>query len=74
MPKFSQTFKLGKRQSELDFVDIPLHTDIWLCVDPFAISQRVDVLSQQSHMTILAFFQQIVDSIRSGETNKAQRS
>src|SRR6266446_2877177 len=73
MAKFSQIFKLGKRQSELDFVDIPLHTDIWLCVDPFVISQRIDVLSQQSHTTILAFFQQIVDSIRSGKTNEAQQ-
>lgn len=73
MPQFSKAFKLAKSQSELDFVDIPLHTDIWLCVDPFAISQRVDVLSQESHATLLAFFQQIVDSIRSGRTNDAQQ-
>lgn len=73
MPKFSRVFKLGKSQSELDFVDVPLHTDIWLCVDPFAISQRIDVLSQQSHATLLAFFQEIVDSIRSGKADMAQQ-
>jgi hypothetical protein len=73
MPLFSKVFKLQKSQSELDFVDIPLHTDIWLFVDPFAISQRVDVLSQASHQTILAFFQNVVDSIRSGQIAKARR-
>jgi hypothetical protein len=72
MPRFSQAFKLNKTQSQLDFVDVPLHTDIWLCVDPFAISQRVDVLSQQSHATLLAFFQEVVDSIRSGNMSRAQ--
>jgi len=72
MPKFSQAFALNKTQSQLDFVDVPLHTDIWLCVDPFAISQRLDEMSQQAHVTLLAFFQEIVDSIRSGNTNRAQ--
>lgn len=72
MPKFSQTFGIGKRQSELDFVDVPLHTDVWLFIDPFAISQRVDVLSQQAHETLLIFFQNVVDSIRSGDDVRAQ--
>jgi hypothetical protein len=73
MAKFSATFGLAKKQSELDFVDIPLHTDIWLAVDPFAISQRVDVISQQSHITLLAFFQEIIDSIRSRNDDRARQ-
>jgi hypothetical protein len=73
MVTFSQAFGLSKSQAELDFVDIPLETDIWLCVDPFAISQRVDPLSQACHTTLLTFFQRLVDSIRSGNNNEARR-
>jgi len=28
MPKFSEAFGIDKSQAELDFVDIPLHTDV----------------------------------------------
>ena len=73
MPRFSEVFNLGKRQSELDFVDVPLHTDVWLAVDPVAIGQRVDFISQQSHETLLAFFQEIIDSIRSSSQHRARQ-
>jgi hypothetical protein len=48
---FSQTFALHKTQAELDFVDVPVDADIPLFVDPFAISQRTDPLSQSCHDT-----------------------
>jgi hypothetical protein len=73
MPKFSKAFNLGKTQLELDFVDIPLHTDDWLFIDPFAISQRSDPWSQQAHRTLVAFFQKVVDFIRSDDTEEARK-
>jgi hypothetical protein len=73
MQRFSEVFGLGKTQSELDFVNVPLDTDIWLCVDPFAISQRQDPLSRSCHLTLIAFFQQVVDSIRGGDDVEALR-
>ena len=73
MSQFSKAFKLGKTQLELDFVDIPLQTDVWLFIDPFAISQRPDPWSQQAHRTIMAFFQRIVDYIREGHLDGAEK-
>jgi hypothetical protein len=73
MPKFAKAFGIKKSQAELDFVDIPLHTDIWLFIDPFAIGQRVDSWSQQCHRTLVAFFQRMVDCIRDGRLDEARQ-
>ena len=59
-------------QAELDFVDVPLQTDIWLFIDPFAISQRIDPWSQRSHGTLVAFFQKVIDHIRAGRLTEAR--
>ena len=64
---------MKKSQAELDFVDVPLHTDAWLFLDPFAIGQRVDSWSQQCHRTLIAFFQRVVDCIRSGRLDEARQ-
>jgi hypothetical protein len=70
--RFSQAFKLGASQSELDFVDVPLDGDIPLFIDPFAISQRVDRWSIEAHRSLVSFFQTIIDAIRSGNRNAAR--
>jgi hypothetical protein len=70
--KISDAFSLGKTQAELDFVDVDLEQDAPLFVDPFAISQRLDSLSQNCHLTLQAFFQRIVDAIRDGQGSEAQ--
>lgn len=72
MVTFSQHFDLAKSQAELDFVDVTLARDLPLFVDPFAISQRVDRWSQDAHAQLLAFFQQLVDRIRSGRRQEAR--
>ena len=72
MARFSQVFRLNKTQAELDFVDVLLQTDNPIFVDPFAISQRPDQWSQQSHRTIVTFFQQVVDHIRRGNHDQAK--
>lgn len=70
--EFSRAFGLAKTQAELDFVDVNLERDAPLFVDPFAISQRLDSLAQECHLTLQAFFQRIVNSIRSGDDDEAQ--
>jgi hypothetical protein len=70
--KISEAFALGLSQPELDFVDVDLERDAPLFVDPFAISQRLDSLSQECHLTLHAFFQRIVDAIRAGQGADAQ--
>lgn len=71
MALFSEYFQLGKSQYELDFVNVPVDSDILLFVDPFAMSQRLEPWSQQCHLTLISFFQRIVDAIRSGNTQLA---
>ncbi len=66
MPTFSEHYMLNKSQAELDFVDIPLISDIPLFIDPFAISQRLDRWSQNCHLTLVSFFQRTIDLIRLG--------
>jgi hypothetical protein len=70
--RVSEAFGLRKTQAELDFVDVDLERDAPLFVDPFAISQRLDLLSQECHLTLQAFFQRVVDFIRAGNDADAQ--
>ncbi len=44
---FSEFFSLNKTQAELDFVNVPVDSDIPLFIDPFAISARLDPFSQE---------------------------
>lgn len=70
---FADYFNLGKNQYELDFVDVPVDDgDIPLFLDPYAISKRSDPWSTQSHNLIVAFFQKVIDLIRSNNTNNAK--
>jgi len=72
MPTFSEVFGINKSQSELDFVDTSLNRDIPLFIDPYAITQRHDTWSQSCHDLLKYFFQLVVDSIRSGNPDKAK--
>jgi len=73
MPRVSKFYRLGKSQAELDFVDVPVGGDMPLFIDPFAISQRVDRLSEKCQRLIATFFQNVVDSIRSGREREAKQ-
>ena len=63
MKTISSHYKLGKSQSELDFVDVTINTDTPLFIDPFAISLRVDDFGQRCHLIIKEFFQRLIDLI-----------
>jgi hypothetical protein len=71
MPTFSQLFKLGKTQAELDFVDVHLEKDNRLFVDPFALGQRLDNWSHEASLTVGTFFQEVVTRIKNGEDDLA---
>jgi hypothetical protein len=72
MTLFSEFFKLGKTQAELDFVDVPVDGDILLFIDPFAISQRSDRWSRDCHHILISFFQRVVNAIRDGHPEIAR--
>ena len=64
MVRFSEAFNLNKTQMELDFVDIPLDTDIKLFVDPYAISIREEDWFVECSELIVSYFNKLIASIR----------
>jgi hypothetical protein len=73
MPTVSQQFGLNRSQPELDFVDVELNEDALLFLDPLGLSQRVDPWSIGAHQALVTFFQAIIDRIRAGHAQEAQR-
>src|SRR4051812_19347086 len=69
--RFTEHFKIGLSQPEVDFVDIDLESDIPLFIDPYSISVREDEWSTQCREQIISFFQTIIGHIRSGNPERA---
>nr|MBA3634725.1 hypothetical protein [Acidobacteriota bacterium] len=70
--RFSDYFKLGKSQAELDFVDIPLQTDISLFVDPYALSIENDLWFIECNNLVVDYFQLVINSIKAKELQTAK--
>jgi hypothetical protein len=69
--RFSDHFGLGKNQAELDFVDIPLDTDIRLFVDPYALLiSPVDWLRTCGDL-VANFFDLVLQSLRNRNEARA---
>lgn len=73
MLRFSDHFELGKSQAELDFVDIPLKTDLPLYVDPFALGLEHDPWFISCNDLVVGFFELVVTSIKEGNAQQARR-
>jgi hypothetical protein len=73
MIRFYDYFELGKTQAELDFVDIPLETDLALYVDPYALSLEHDPWFATCNDLVVGFFDLVVNSIKEGDTERARR-
>jgi hypothetical protein len=71
--KFSEHFRVGLSQPELDFVNVSLDSDLPVYVDPFAISLYDDEFGRECNDTIVAFFQAAINAIRAGDTARAER-
>jgi hypothetical protein len=70
--RFSNVFGLNKRQSELDFVDILVDTNIPLYIDPFALSIEPDDWSAECNNLVVGFFQELIDSMRAKRVTRAR--
>jgi len=62
--RFSDHFRLNKNQSQLDFVDIPLETDISLYIDPYALSVSGDDWLRECGNIVVNFFDHFLGVIR----------
>jgi hypothetical protein len=69
--RFSDHFGLSKHQSQLDFVDIPLDTDISLYVDPYALSVSNDDWLRECGNIVVNFFDYFLSVIRGNNEAEA---
>jgi hypothetical protein len=69
--RITDEFGLGVTQSQVDFIDVYVETDMPLFVDPFAFSRRRDTWSKDCHLLVVDFFQNVVDVIRRGDRDRA---
>lgn len=67
MLRFTDHFKINKPQAELDFVDVPLNTDIPLYIDPYAISIRSEPFYLECNQMIIDYFDTIIKCISKGD-------
>ncbi|MDR3739900.1 MAG: hypothetical protein P4L40_12880 [Terracidiphilus sp.] len=71
MLRFSDHFGLAKSQAQLDFVDIPLETDIELYVDPYALHvSPVDWLRKCGDL-VANYFDVLLKSLKARDRGKA---
>ena len=71
--RLSDYFRLGISQAELDFVDIPINTDLPLFCDPFAFVIEKDPWFQECNELVYGFFSLLVEHIRQGRRYEAMR-
>lgn len=70
--RFSEYFDLKKSQAELDFVDIPLDTDIKLFVDPYAISIVRHPWFIECNNLLVDFFETLIAAIKRGNKSESK--
>lgn len=65
--EISESLNLGKKQPELDFVDIDIETDMPLFIDPYFIGCRSDPWCIRASTTIKNYFQTLISLIRNND-------
>jgi len=70
--RFAEYFKLDRTQPYLDFVDIPLHTDVSVFLEPGAIKALSSPWGNELSSLLQTFFETVLRLIKNGEHNKAQ--
>jgi hypothetical protein len=71
--RFSDHFKLGKQQPQLDFVDVPLKTDVSLYVDPYALSVSGSDWLRECGNIMVSFFDHFLSVIRNQDQTAAMK-
>lgn len=71
--RFSDHFKINKPQSQLDFVDIPLDTDVSLYLDPYALSVSGNDWLRECGNIVVNFFDHFLSVIRNSDEVAAMK-
>lgn len=70
--RVSEYFDLGKTQPYLDFVDIPLDTDIEVFVDPTALRSLKSIWAHECASLVQHYFDTVLSRIKNGNDTEAQ--
>lgn len=71
--KVSEYFKLGREQPYLDFVDVPLDTDIAVFVDPAALRSLESPWGCECTSLVQHFFDAVLSHIKRGQDAQARK-
>jgi len=71
VPRLSDYYRLGKEQPELDFVDVPVQTDLSLFIDPYALRLERDPWFIEATNLVVGFFETVLRSLRSHDERRA---
>lgn len=71
--KFSEYYKLNKTQPFLDFVDVPLDTDLAVFLEPGAIHALESQWGYELSSLLKTFFSTVLMLIKTGDHTKAQK-
>src|SRR5688572_258799 len=69
--RVSKHYKLDRRQAELDFVDVPLDTDLPVFVEPNAIRSLGIPWSNQCVALLQSFFSCVLAAVKNGNKQRA---
>ncbi|MBM9913967.1 MULTISPECIES: hypothetical protein [Stenotrophomonas] len=69
--RVSQKYKLKRKQAELDFVDVPLDTDLPVFVEPTAIRAMDTPWSSECVALLQNFFSNVLSAVKKGEKARA---
>ncbi len=70
--KISEFFKLNRTQPYLDFVDVPLNTDLEVFLEPVAIKALSSPWGNELSSLLQTFFETVLLKIRNGDDRSAQ--
>lgn len=70
--KLSEFFKLNRTQPYLDFVDIPINTDLEVFLEPVAIKALSSPWGNELSSLLQTFFETVLLKIRNGDDRSAQ--
>ncbi|MGF1887448.1 hypothetical protein L4D13_15075 [Photobacterium profundum] len=71
--RVSEYFKLNRTQAYLDFVDVPLNTDVPVFLDPNSIKSLDSVWGNELASLLQSFFDAVLKHIKADEHEQAKR-
>jgi hypothetical protein len=71
--KFSEFYNLNKQQASLDFVDIPLDTDLAVFLDPTSIKHMDTPWGHKLKSSLHSFFQEVLSLINLKKHSEAKK-